>query len=131
MRGKPIDRFVGSFANATLEILLKFHSHNIALIFLHQSKNTMLFSRSSLTTLVALAALPLFTSAAEGVYSYDPASPEGPSHWGDVALVNNQCNGRKNSPIAVQDPGCTKYADYNLTVSLTKGTLSGVDHHKH
>jgi carbonic anhydrase len=78
----------------------------------------MIFSRSSLTTLVALAALPLLTSASEGVYSYDAANHAGPSHWGNVDLVDNQCNGRKNSPIAVVDPGCTMYADYKLTVSL-------------
>lgn len=78
----------------------------------------MVFSRFSLTTLAALAALPLLTSAAAGVYSYDAASDVGPSHWGDVELVGNQCNGRKNSPIAVEDPGCTMYADYKLTVSL-------------
>jgi hypothetical protein len=85
----------------------------------------MPFSRpSSLTTLVALAALSLFTSssAAEGAHSYNVASPQGPSHWGDIAVVDNQCNGRKNSPIAVKDPGCTMYADYNLTVSIDCST---------
>jgi carbonic anhydrase len=86
-----------------------------------QQTHNMLFSRRSfLTALVALTALPLFTIAAEIVYSYDAASLEGPSHWGDIAVVDNQCNGRKNSPIAVEDPGCTMYADYNLTVSRTE-----------
>jgi carbonic anhydrase len=91
----------------------------------------MHFSRSPLTALVALAALPLFASAAEGVFSYDAASPDGPSNWGDIVMINNQCNGRKNSPIAVEDPGCTMYADYNLTVSLTKAILSVADQRKH
>jgi carbonic anhydrase len=83
----------------------------------------MLFSRSSVTAALVALTLPHFTSAADGVYSYDSASPFGPANWGDVVLDNNQCNGRKNSPIAVEDPGCTIYADYNLNVSVTEALV--------
>jgi carbonic anhydrase len=94
----------------------------------------MIFSRSSVTAALVALALPLlasailasaqeggiFASSQEGVFNYDPTSPLGPSHWGDLHIDGNQCNGRKNSPINVEDPGCTIFADYKLTVSLTE-----------
>lgn len=50
-------------------------------------------------------------------FSYDPNSATGPAYWGDLAMEDNECNGKKNSPINIATSSCTQFADYQLTVS--------------
>lgn len=71
------------------------------------------------------------------LFSYDPNSPRGPSHWGDTDTIiddntntntntitntnnNNQCGGDKNSPIALQTSPCSTNGDYKSTVRCDK-----------
>ena len=71
-----------------------------------------------------LASVASTVGAADGAYSYDPASPVGPANWDDVATASeNQCDRSSNSPIAITDSACTSNADYELTVSEKKRFL--------
>jgi len=98
-------------------------------------------------TKLAIAFLSTFiiAHADEGSFSYDPSSSTGPASWGDLALEGNQCNGQKNSPIAVQSRPCDRFEDYvfmggscpigNMTYSLTptgmKAEFPGVQQCEH
>ena len=68
------------------------------------------------SALLALLALPS-ALASETIFSYDPDSPFGPSNWSTLNYTNNQCNGQKNSPIAVETTPCDVKADYTMLVS--------------
>jgi hypothetical protein len=78
---------------------------------------------SPVAILSFLAAAPLMGTSAESgaTFSYDPNSELGPSHWGDLEIDHNECNGESNSPIAVETSGCTRFENYNFSVSTVKG----------
>ncbi len=65
----------------------------------------MLFRIAAFSALVASA-----MAATDEAYNYDE-----PHLWQDMA--GSACAGQKNSPIAVEDDGCTVYADYAMNVS--------------
>jgi len=50
-----------------------------------------------------------------GKFSYDPALG-GPQSWSKLAVEGNQCNGKKQSPIAIRPTGCNLGANYELKV---------------
>ena len=78
----------------------------------------MMFSRLSL--LAALITTPFAVDGAGGSYSYDPTADNGPAFWSQVVTTNpNQCDGLKNSPVALSSAEeCDLYeADYTFVVS--------------
>jgi len=64
----------------------------------------------------AAAVFALLASSAQAATSdaYDYTDIE---QW--KLMAGSQCNGMKNSPVAVTSKECTKYADYALNVSST------------
>jgi len=65
---------------------------------------------------LALLAAPTFILGSEsGKYDYHTDSPYGPSNWGSLPIDHNSCNGKKNSPIAVETSACDVKADYIFT----------------
>jgi carbonic anhydrase len=73
----------------------------------------MYFSRFALASAIAL---PL-VSGATGFFSYDPEHEYGPDNWYNLAIDGNVCDGKKNSPIAVETHGCDRFEDYSFVVS--------------
>jgi hypothetical protein len=73
----------------------------------------MYFSRFALASALAL---PLVYGAT-GSFSYDPEHEYGPDNWYNLAIDGNVCDGRKNSPIAVETHGCDRFEDYRFVVS--------------
>lgn len=73
---------------------------------------------ASCFALLTLLATPTIILGSEsGQYDYHHDSPYGPSNWGSLPIDNNSCNGKKNSPIAVETSACDVKADYIFTVS--------------
>ena len=74
-------------------------------------------------SLFLLALLPAGAlGAGAGPYCYDEGTECGPENWANLdpeVVPNNECGGDSNSPIAVDNDGCTVFADYSLTVSST------------
>lgn len=64
----------------------------------------------------ALSLVLALAGAATIPYSYDPASQNGPENWPLIDTTPfgsvNECGGKKNSPVALTNGGCTKYEDY-------------------
>lgn len=62
----------------------------------------------------ALALLAAAANAASGVYDYDHVD-----NWNaDFASPNGECDGMKQSPIALESMDCTTYANYEMKVSV-------------
>jgi carbonic anhydrase len=82
-------------------------------------QSIMFISRSALFSFLVTAAptSTLVHAATSAAFSYDPTSDVGPDNWGLLPLDGNQCDGEKNSPIAVTTSGCTRYANYQFDVS--------------
>jgi carbonic anhydrase len=77
-----------------------------------------MFYRVALLSFLATAAPMGGFAASEGVaFSYDPNVETGPAFWGDLPIAGNVCNGKNNSPIAVESMSCTRFEDYKFTVS--------------
>ena len=74
------------------------------------------FTAAALTRLAT--AVP--TMAGSG-FCYDENTECGPSNWGTLQIDGNQCDGTKNSPIAIEDTGCTMYLDYDFQVCFSNG----------
>jgi len=71
--------------------------------------------RSSALLLSLLAASLSFSDAATSApFSYDPEDPNGPQNWHTLPMSNNQCAGKKNSPIPIESRGCDRYDDYEF-----------------
>jgi hypothetical protein len=71
----------------------------------------MLFRLTSLAVLLTSA----FTAeAADGSYNYDE------THIWDQVITSspNECAGSSNSPIAIEDEGCTEFHSYVFEVSI-------------
>lgn len=81
-----------------------------------------MFVRSS-----ALAIFLYLADNASGAldYSYNPMASNGPPKWGTVNTGDspNDCDGKSNSPVALESSGCDVYADY----SFTPGTCTTSD----
>ena len=65
--------------------------------------------------ITALVGLPLAAG-----YSYDPDAADGPPRW-SLLLTDgeNQCDGKSNSPIAIESMECTDFEKYEMQVSNT------------
>jgi hypothetical protein len=82
-------------------------------------KSTMFISRLTLLSFLVTSAptATLVHADTSVAFSYDPLSDVGPANWGLLPLDGNQCDGEKNSPIAVATSACTLYANYHFDVS--------------
>jgi carbonic anhydrase len=88
----------------------------------------MFVSRVEIVSFLAAASLMGHANAAGGaVFSYDPTADLGPSNWGDVDVDDNQCEGEKNSPIAVEKSACTRFEDYSFSVSTVKSMFKDIN----
>lgn len=73
-----------------------------------------MFVRSS-----ALAIFLCLADNARGAYidySYNPMAANGPPKWGTVNTGEspNECDGKSNSPVALESSDCDEYADYTF-----------------
>ena len=82
-----------------------------------------MFEKQVIAASIILAASSLkLVLGSEGSvhFSYDPDSEVGPGFWKDLVYedgAENQCGGRKNSPIAIDvNEDCDSYQDYEFEV---------------
>jgi carbonic anhydrase len=84
-----------------------------------ESPNNSSAMKTAHFALFALLAAPAVVRGSEAKFNYNPDSPYGPAFWGDLKIDNNQCNGDKNSPIAIETSCCDVKANYTLKVNIS------------
>jgi carbonic anhydrase len=83
-----------------------------------------MFSSATLLSFLAAAPMGAFAASKGAAFSYDPNVETGPAFWKDLPIEGNVCNGKKNSPIAVESMSCTQFEDYKFTVSTLINLLN-------
>jgi carbonic anhydrase len=55
--------------------------------------------------------------AGGSIFSYDTSARNGPARWNALNIEENECGGRRNSPINVETKAeCDQYAEYSFQV---------------